>query len=99
MGPRRDFSVQQGCQGLGRRDFASQRGVLTRKHKVEPRAAHCNRITPASQRAAVRGAVDSFGESARDRKPGRAEKFRKENLLRLPPGHPLRKDAEERGLI
>ncbi len=27
----------------------------------------------------------------------RAEKFRKENLLRLPPGHPLRKDAEERG--
>jgi len=29
----------------------------------------------------------------------RAEKFRKENLLRLPPGHPLRKEAEERGLI
>lgn len=29
----------------------------------------------------------------------RAEKFLKENLLRLPPGHPLRKDAEERGLI
>lgn len=29
----------------------------------------------------------------------RAEEFRKENLLRLPPGHPLRKEAEERGSI
>jgi four helix bundle protein len=29
----------------------------------------------------------------------RAEKFRKENLLRLPPGHPLRKEAQERGEI
>ena len=29
----------------------------------------------------------------------RAEKFRKENLLRLPPSHPLRKEAKERGEI
>ena len=34
-----------------------------------------------------------------DEQKKRAEKFSKENLLRLPPGHPLRKDAEARGLI
>jgi four helix bundle protein len=36
---------------------------------------------------------------AEDDQKKRAEKFRKENLLRLPPGHPLRKDAERRGLL
>jgi four helix bundle protein len=39
------------------------------------------------------------GTRRQDDQKKRAEKFRKENLLRLPPGHPLRKDAEERGLI
>lgn len=29
----------------------------------------------------------------------RATQFQKELLLKLPPGHPMRKDAEERGLI
>ena len=41
--------------------------------------------------------TDKSRQDAEQRK--RAEKFRQDNLLRLPPGHPLRKEAEERGLI
>ena len=36
---------------------------------------------------------------AEDDKKKRAAAFQKELLRKLPPGHPLRKDAEERGLI
>jgi hypothetical protein len=34
-----------------------------------------------------------------DARKQRAAAFEKDLLRRLPPGHPLRKDAEERGLI
>jgi hypothetical protein len=34
-----------------------------------------------------------------DNRKKRAAAFQKELLSKLPPGHPLRKDAEERGLI
>jgi hypothetical protein len=34
-----------------------------------------------------------------DEQKRRAEKFTRENLLRLPPGHPLRRDAEAREML
>jgi four helix bundle protein len=36
---------------------------------------------------------------AQDEEKKRAEQFRRDNLLRLPSSHPLRKDAERRGLL
>lgn len=79
-------------------------GVKARMADIIECAASCSRQVrgwaDSLQNSDIAGQRHLNERSRRDyNQKQRAQEFRKELLRKLAPGHPLRKDAEERGLI
>ena len=79
-------------------DFKSE--ILNLKSIAESCSRQLRGLADSLQNSDIKGQRHLTGKSRRaDDQKERAAAFQKELLRKLPPSHPLRKDAEERGLI